>query len=628
MDMSLDICGTIKDNDNLMIEAEVGIGKTLAYLIPSLYTIKHFKSSINPKLDPKKPVIICTSTIQLQEQLIEDIEIAKDITDIDINVQLGKGMSHYICQKKLIRNKNRIPTSLYEWAQDNYDDSSLPNHFKKDWKKINVKKCDYHFCDYHFDCYYNQMRNNINDHGNAELIVINQDFFIANLLKKEESGEGFLNSRAKLIIIDEAHNFEEKSRNALTRSWKEKRFYTILNKSHRKSIRNMDKRKEIESIKSFINNLFNQIQKTRLDKIKNSKHDIIRFSLPEIKEEKLDQVINDLKSIYHNLDFESNTSKIHISNLLDELLEMLLLFEELKKPVKKSSYLFWVEGLNESKRICFAPKNLDQKLKKLLFKKKTPTILTSATLCQPGDALKEKYKYQINSLGFQNKESYLGTPKKSPFPYNKNAKLYIPNDITNYKKDRDLYLTEISNRIIDLAKITKGRSLVLFTSKKDLSSVYDKLISNKIKFEILKQKKGSSHSDVIKKFRKTKGILLATGTFWEGIDIKGPDLSSVIIARLPFPQPDPIIDFKMSNAEKNLDVLLPKMTMKLRQGAGRLIRSKKDTGILSILDSRISSKADTSYKKQAIESLPIKNPTDSLSKIKKFASEKILNKYN
>src|SRR5699024_1014692 len=146
------------------------------------------------------------------------------------------------------------------------------------------------------------------------------------------------------------------------------------------------------------------------------------------------------------------------------------------------------------------------------------------------------------------------------------------------------YLEGVSEYIIKLSELTNGRCLVLFTSKEDLNKVNEHLYEYSSEFEIIRQHSGSSHEGVISSFTKSKGILLSTGSFGEGMDIKGKDLSQVISPRLPFTVTDPIIQYKTSLYDDKMEVLMPEMIMKWRQGIGRLIRTDSDKGIVSILD--------------------------------------------
>lgn len=150
--------------------------------------------------------------------------------------------------------------------------------------------------------------------------------------------------------------------------------------------------------------------------------------------------------------------------------------------------------------------------------------------------------------------------------------------------------------------------------------VYKKLSNMHLPYKIIMQGSGSSQEYLLDKFRNdTNSVLLGTGTFWEGINIEGESLSQVIIFKLPFPVPDPIIDYKMSLVDDPIsEVAVPEMIIMLKQGAGRLIRCAADKGIVSILDPRVSMESKAQYKDKALEALPERNRTESISELQEF----------
>ena len=297
--------------------------------------------------------------------------------------------------------------------------------------------------------------------------------------------------------------------------------------------------------------------------------------------------------------------------------------KELSKGIK-SDLLFWIEKCNRNYIIVNCPKNIDEKTKNILFDDfSSIKILTSATLNTDFEE-KNFYKYFMKSVGLHKGENLFITPPiESEFDLKNNTLLYYSNDIAHPQKNHSKYIEDITKRIIDLVKITEGKSLILFTAKSDMRQVYNNLIKEKLPYKILIQKDGASQIKTKEEFSQdTNSILLSTGTFWEGIDIKGKSLSSVIIVRLPFPISNPVIEYKTSLSNNILDVCLPEMLIKLKQGIGRLIRCNTDTGIISILDSRIGDLSKASYKDIVFNSIKSKIKTNDLDTVKKFVKEK------
>lgn len=192
--------------------------------------------------------------------------------------------------------------------------------------------------------------------------------------------------------------------------------------------------------------------------------------------------------------------------------------------------------------------------------------------------------------------------------------------MTPKAKDHDLYLDSLAKKVAEMIRITNGKSLVLFTSKTDMKEVYQRLQEQEFPFDLLIQEEGKNAEVIKEKFKNDiNSTLLASGSFWEGIDVKGESLQQVIITKLPFPVVDPIIQEKASQYTNGFEkVYIPEMLVKLKQGTGRLIRSATDQGIITILDSRTPEYIET-----LTDNLPFSNVTADLEKVKEFADKKL-----
>lgn len=632
-EMALDIAEAIRDKEHIMIEAGVGIGKSLGYLIPSILAREHLDG----------PIILVTSSIALSEQLMEDINYTKYITKkSEISSILAKGASQYVCQQKLhkisdmftvqkypdsIQFKNmRISKRFLNLSQKCHERADFPIKLKeKEWNLINGDDCKIGQCPYDVKkyCKYVNMRNIIGDKGDIDIIVINMNMFLVSMINDYKEEKGFINRNMSLVVIDEAHNLENKTRTILTETWSEEKFLKCIRRIGSIVAKHGTEKhlKLYELIENFTGKYFNIINRHTAQKNDNVlyEHDVQRLELPAIAK------IDTLKKwkIYFNelslfLSLHDNVSRRSAEDPINEFSKLTTFVMNLYNHyIGRSNVLFWLEAESRKSNqynICCAPKDIDSELNKFLFKQhEFPIILTSATLTQPGCNNNEMYKYQIDSIGF---EGDLSDSKPSPFPYDTNSLLYVPSDIA-LPVNRPQYIEDISNSIMDLCKITNGRTLVLFTAKEDLKSVYDILLSRDLPWAILNQLDGLSTSQLKDKLTTTGGILLATN-LWEGFNVKGSALSSVIITRLPFPVPDPIIDYKINKFKNRLNVLVPEMLIKLRQGAGRLIRDDTDFGILSILDSRAHEKHTKPYVNDIYQALPIKKRTDDLTVVNDF----------
>ncbi|OHX44643.1 hypothetical protein BBV17_25645 [Cytobacillus oceanisediminis] len=627
--LALDIAEAIRDKRHLMVEAGVGIGKSLGYLIPGLILNGH----------QKKPIIIATSTIQLTEQLQNDVKKASEILGVNALSIVGKGRTNYACQDRVLQNLsnlNDVPQWITDWVieTNNQDRSAAPELIdNKFWDRMSVDKCKFEKCEYKLNCKFYMMREGLKGYSNHNVLIVNQDLLIANLLRVNEGYSGFITENSSLIVIDEAHNLEEKTRNALTKEWNLKKAESLLTNITNFLSRRYDF-KEIKELiqysKKEINDLFSDLWKgAYLVLGQESTENTERIKI-ELDKYNPTQLIDYIYTIRERIEFHDTFDEREQEELLSSVFEFITFLSNLNEQ-NSSKLLFWAEvGKQKNKKsfkVCFAPKDIAGTLNEILFRKNLnkPIILTSATLTQPGDNIEERYKYQMDSIGYQ---ADVTEPKDSPFRYEENARLYIPNGIAHPTKEKEKYLEQITEEIINLAGISRGRTLVLFTSKEDLNIVYNNLIGSNLNLSILKQIEGSSQSSIIDEFIQTKGILLSTGVFWEGINIKGSDLSSVIVTRLPFPVPDPIINYKTQQAKDGFsEIILPEMITKLRQGAGRLIRSELDKGLLTILDQRLAETATSDYKEKVLDALPIRNKLTSIEDVRTFFEDQVIPGY-
>lgn len=619
-DMALDICNAISEKQHTVIEAGVGIGKSYAYIAPLLYYNKIFH----------KPVIIATSTIALQEQLIEDIKRVSSYINYRPEVVLAKGMTHFACKRRADEVlKPKVQKCLDEDAETLYryiyggkvDRRYISMDISEDlWNSVNVEMTDHNSCKHFKSCRFMELRKDM--FTTEGVILCNQDLLTVHLQKLRRGQRGLLNPEADLIVIDEAHNLEEKVRTSLIESFTKESIRNIMLEA-KNGIKDSALREHIyEKIKELmglLNLVFKELENQinyQLQKSDNAE-DMEKFfiNLYDIRgpigkaEGVVKYVCNTLKR---------NGDNFIPDDIMDEIDNLKVFLKEMNTP--KSNYLFWLEK-NKYIRIFACPKNMDSEIKSLYFDKLKTTILTSATIADKQDGSEEEiYEYFIRSTGFPIKEGFLSPPKESPFPYNKNAMIYYAENMPHPVKERELFIKAGAEEIEKLVKVTEGRALILFTAKSDLKAVYEILKERNLGYRLLRQKAASSQDELLHQFKENENsILLATGTFWEGIDVPGKALSNVIIFKLPFPVPDPIIEYKRNNCEDFLmEVSVPLMIVKLRQGVGRLIRKQDDKGIVAILDPRVSDGVKRRYKEAVFNSLPIKRKTNDIEKIKRF----------
>jgi len=598
IDMALDIAEAIRDGDNIIVEAGVGIGKSFAYLFPSMLYTKVSRT----------PVAVASSTIHLTDQLEEDVKNVENITGREVSAIVGKGQRNYFCEK---RAKKYISSSLDKsdtiknYVRD-YPSTTI-RLSNREWKKINVAKCTHNQCNYRFDCEFYNMRQGLNGFGKmaGDIIIVNQDLLIANYLKEDKTGRPFIDDRHEVVIIDEAHNLEEKARNALTITFYKEDAIDLITQAEK--VNGVIYKELKNSIGEMYDAIQNHVKLHQTEEFEQSRSAFNGDYLNKYK-----HLTTSIESVYSRAQVIDMQQGRVSDELIENLDNLVTLFEGVFDPAQ-TNQIFWAEIINDKASICYAPDNISEKLNQLLFKRSKQFVLTSATLSAGSED--SEYSYLRNSIGLNNPVT--SPSKPSPFPYDKNARIYLPDNISKY--DKPDFVSELSEHILKLAIATNGRTLVLFTSKKEMADVYKFLKRDEShSFNIIMQS-SKKEQETLKEFNDTKGILLATGTYWEGLNIEGSDLTSLIIARLPFPVPDPVIENKISKSgDPYNEVLLPEMLLKLRQGVGRLIRKDTDVGLLSILDYRLTKKSKYKYKYKILQSIPIQNQIDSIEEIKSF----------
>ncbi|MEF3353798.1 ATP-dependent DNA helicase [Paenibacillus sp. GYB006] len=622
-DMSLDIADAYIHSRNAMIEAGVGIGKSFAYLIPSLL--------IN--LISQQPIIIATSSIQLSEQIHKDLRfIGSRLGFTSVRSVVGKGMGQYACRYRaadLIKSgksgDSNSPLSTLAQRIVNYDideRADIKGGVSDTlWTNVCVNDCTFERCQYKSTCSFYEMRAKINASTNAmDFIIVNQDLLIRDLIKKKEGSKGLITERPALIVIDEAHNLEAKVRDARTLEFTFRGTCRILDDALQllyKQSADKSLFTQFKWLKKCVSHIFKQVE---TDLLQTAKQDNDRIKVSEITGIPLKHGVQILKEFHLSLSVLTSRHEREIDHIFEAMNGLIDLFEVLAGV--EDNYLIWASKTQRDATLSICPKGISQFLKYSLFNGKTSVILTSATLCQSGETLEEQYSYLTQSLGYRG--DYMER-QASPFNYDYHTMMYIAKDVPYYNhKNREHYLEAAYKELIRLCNLTGGRTLVLFSAKEDMKYVHKKLNAEKLAWTLHVQREGSSQDGVIAEFRGSKGVLLSTGVFWEGVNIEGSDLSQLIIFRLPFPVPsDPVYEYKTSLVENPLkEVFVPDMLLRLRQGTGRLIRSETDLGVLSILDSRLSIAAKKDYREKVLETLPFKRVTEDYKILEQFVKEK------
>ena len=623
-DLMLDISESFDNGENYMCEAGVGIGKSLAYLIPGILKSRSCGKSL----------IVCSSTIQLTEQLEKDVSLVSNLLDCQIETVVGKGAHNYPCLERIVDLNDSIGKNnsdiqqLYSYVLNNdVDKQNISPEFKQYMSKISTEKCTYSRCPSKDNCTFFQMRKALKEScrqdcfGNyiPKVIIVNQDLMIRHFMKLSHYEAGILAQNPCGMIIDEAHNLEEKVRAAHTVELNLKditRFFQDTIKLLH-SAYNYEEDTFIQELKTRIKDIFNNEQQRLSQLDQSSIGEAARLTFEYKDMGNLDRCLNLIDSISTSVQLIDTRGKqqeefqLEVMSHYRHLKNML---SALKDRVNARNIL-WGElaGRKRELSFCFAPKTTDLFIQEDILDQIYPVILVSATITEVGKKGDRAYEYFSKSLGFQ---GIFGEAKGSPFPYDENARLLIPAKLPDSKVKNEIYYEKISNWIVEIHKVVNSGTLVLFTAKQDLHEVAKK-VKNSKGATVYVDSENTSPKNIITQFKETGGIILATGSFWEGIDLPGKELQCVIIVRLPFPVQDPVLEYKIQQNGGMDTVILPEMITKLKQGSGRLIRKEADTGVLVLLDSRMNLEG---YKNNKIilDALPIKKQLTNIDQVKKF----------
>lgn len=619
--MAMAVENAAKTSGKLIVEAGTGIGKSFAYLVPIA----------DYALENNAIGIISTNTISLQEQILnKDIPLLEKALNKDFKAILVKGRNNYICLRRLYRSELKQQdlfadeyeirqfSRILNWSYKTLDGSLQDFEEEPDsrvWEQVssNSETCFGKSCPYYKKCFFQTAREKIKD---ARLLIVNHHLFFSNLALIEEQKS--ILPEYDVLVFDEAHSIEtvatEHLGASVTNTGIKYQMDLLFNLRKQKgfllSIGDQESIEIVEHIKQCSEQFFKAIKSYFQGHSKKEGSDTLRIRQKCFVE-------NILEAPFLNLIESLQNAKEKALNKEDEIevasyIRKITAFKnsiDLVLSQTAENYVYWIEcslSKNSNKSsINAAPIGIGGILENVIFNQQKPIILTSATLCVPNQRNTD-FQYFRDRIGIIDAEELkLG----SPFDYKNNVRMYIAQNMPSPDKITE-YSHASANRIKRYLGLTNGSAFVLFTSYSLMNSVFEEIQDyiNDKGFNLLRQGAGLSKSTMLSRFRNEIGsVLFGVDTFWQGIDVQGKALSNVIITKLPFSVPDhPIVEARIEEIErKGHDAFsgyyLPEAILKFKQGFGRLIRSKTDTGIIAILDSRILTKP---YGKLFLNSVP------------------------
>lgn len=603
-----------------LCEAGVGTGKTMAYLTASL-AAKLMDGSYRYA---SNPITIATSSIDLQREIIEK-EIPRlsqalmqaGVLDRPLSAVLRKGREHYFCIKRYydyvesIRQVSDKYSKVLEVLEKldlenrgfDLDRVNLPSYIKaKMCVKGNCVRCPYKNT-----CRYASFMAQANRKGAFDFQVTNHNLLLMSQKKKHTIGAGLLMD-SNYYIIDETHKLSDAAQSVFGAELSPLSIPDYLHAIKYLAPKDAGTRKLFRNLvreTDEINMAFFAEVHMQLGDCVEERYAIQISERMKLQVEKL---MNNLTALSAKLpqDRLSNRSQVLIDNLS--------LF------AKQEENITWVDmdRSADTYTLRCVPATMKQDLYTSLWSvPDTHWVLTSGTM--QDDTGFDYFKAELGMDMHISGHAILEHSNGSPFNYVQNTRLYISDKVPTPDMDDPNYMTAVCDEIVRLVHATCGHTAILFTSYRMLNEVYDRVKLRISDYPLIRMSKSSKTA--ISDFKKsTNGVLFASGSMWEGVDCAGDILSSVIIVRLPFPIRSQVMEHKKMQYDDVVEFVnecaVPQMIIKLRQGAGRLVRTENDTGVIAILDSRAAKEGK--HRKRVLGALHQHPLVSSISEVESF----------
>ena len=604
LEMALEVEAALKDDVPLMVEAGTGTGKTLAYLVPAILSGRR--------------IVISTGTKNLQEQLFfKDIPFLQQHFAQPLRVCYMKGRNNYACRQKIYDAETEPILSgleevadfqiIREWEKttatgDRAEIRQLPEDSTL-WPKIDARRelCPGQKCPQFERCFLTAMRRQA---AESDIIIVNHHLFFADLASRGEEYGGILPPYAA-VVFDEAHEIEDVAGQYFGVSVSNYQLQDLRRDiaalARRKGFGSPDLDALLESLESATEVFFDQFDPQEG-----------RRACPEVDDHGPYAALQSaLVALAARLELtgEAIEELIPLHQRTLELRDALRFLIEERNP----AYVYWLERRGRGCFLQATPIDVSSILAENLFSKVGAVILTSATLTVGGS-----FDYAKSRLGLPSARTLAVA---GLFDYSKQALLYVPQDLPDPRDAR--FPNAAADLILRLLELSRGRAFVLFTSYAQMRQVYDR-VSWKTPYPTLLQGTGP-RSALLEEFKSTPNcVLFATSSFWQGVDVPGDQLSMVIIDKLPFAVPsDPVVEARIRAIRERggnpfYEYQIPEAALALKQGFGRLIRSRSDRGVLVLLDNRITKQR---YGRVFFDSLPDYRFTTEIRDVEAFWQE-------
>ncbi len=603
-EMAAEVGSALRYGDNLVVESGTGTGKTFAYLIPVI--------------ESGKRTIISTGTKHLQEQIFfRDLPTVLKALDTEVNAVLLKGRSNYLCRYRLKLNSRQSDLIgradqldydiLDDWsnrtATGDIAEVTGISETSRVWSKVTstAENCLGGKCPDFSRCFVNQARQQA---LKARIVVVNHHLFFSDITLRTE-GFGELLPDHEAVILDEAHTVADTATRFFgysVSSFQLKELITDILAAEQDE-------KSAVNLRDFTDPVQIRIERFQTYcKTLETESEILADLISSRFDRIWTQFYDGLSGLVDALEAASAAGE-SLSKCYSRAVRIISHLEVWREDRERDS-VCWLETGKNFFRFNVSPLNIGKRFDPFLSNPEVSWIFTSATLAASDD-----FSSFCNRIGLRDAQTRCW---ESPYDFRANSLLYLPKNLPD---PRDAaFCHALVDTIMDVTNASSGRAFCLFTSHAMMQRVYREL-SGKCRWPLFLQGQAAKQQ-LLKQFLGTDhSILLGAAGFWEGVDVKGQALSCVIIDKLPFEPPsNPLLKSRLQACEENdgvpfMDIQVPDAVISLKQGAGRLIRSEEDKGVLVLCDSRISSRP---YGKLFLDSLPPMPVTRDMDEVYRF----------